>query len=137
MFQTFENVSRPLYTIIYVRSLITASKFRADLRARITDADVDVQDTYNQLIAEYGVNVCPQIGEIVPFDSIRSTFYAYAASLPARDDECPICLQGKVPKAIAVGCGHSYCEPCLRDLKDMDPTCVVCRQPFTDISRVF
>ncbi|CAL2036057.1 unnamed protein product [Caenorhabditis brenneri] len=44
--------------------------------------------------------------------------------------KCPVCFEGMDAPKMAVGCGHTYCTPCIEQL-DRRP-CPVCRLVITD-----
>ena len=118
------------------RDNIVASQFREGLRGNITDRDADVKAIYNNLADLFTLTHSPRTRDIVPFESIASTMYTVRGTLPRRDAECPICLGGRDPEYILVGCGHPYCEDCARALQRGTGICAVCQQAFTDINIV-
>ncbi|XP_037074095.1 uncharacterized protein LOC119095347 [Pollicipes pollicipes] len=52
----------------------------------------------------------------------------------AEELQCPVCLD-MLQRATTLGCGHTFCEECLRDVRENDPKCPMCRERITSSIR--
>jgi len=56
--------------------------------------------------------------------------YATPEELQAQQDDCSIC-QGPLQGPIVLSCGHLFCEECVSEWLDKEPTCPLCRAQVT------
>ncbi|XP_037074096.1 protein mono-ADP-ribosyltransferase PARP12-like [Pollicipes pollicipes] len=52
----------------------------------------------------------------------------------AEELQCPVCLD-MLQRATTLGCGHTFCEACLQEVRENDPKCPMCRQRITSSIR--